>query len=61
MQQVILYSSLGVIILLKSTLSVNGSRLWHKLPLEIRNKKTFSAFKYSFKLYMANNQTLIQF
>ena len=43
-----------------SSLSVNGSRLWNKLPLEIRNKKTFSAFKYIPKLYMANNQTPIQ-
>ena len=46
--------------LYKSSLSVNGSRLWNKLPLEIRNKKTFSAFKYNLKLYMANNQTLTQ-
>ena len=44
----------------KSSLSVNGSRLWNKLPLEIRNKKTFSAFKNNLKLYMANNQTLTQ-
>ena len=44
--------------LYKSSLSVNGSRLWNKLPLEIRNKKTFSAFKYNLKLYMANNQTM---
>ena len=46
--------------LYKSSLSVNGSRLWNKLPLEIRNKKTCSAFKYNLKLYMANNQTLTQ-
>ena len=46
--------------LYKSYLSVNGSRLWNKLPLEIRNKKTFSAFRYNLKLYMANNQTLTQ-
>ena len=32
--------------LYKSSLSVNGSRLWNKLPLDIRNQKTFSAFKY---------------
>ena len=35
--------------LYKSSLSVNGSRLWNKPPLEIRNKKTFSAFKYKLK------------
>ena len=45
--------------LYKSSLSVNGSRLWNKLPLEIRNKKIFSAFKYNLKVYMANNKTLI--
>ena len=46
--------------LYKSSLSVNGSGLWNKLPSEIRNKKTFSAFKYNLKLYMANNQIITQ-
>ena len=46
--------------LYKSSLSVDGSRLWNKLPLEIRNKKTFSAFKYNLKQYIAINQTLTQ-
>ena len=32
--------------LYKSSLGVNGSRLWNKPPLAIRNKKIFSAFKY---------------
>ena len=38
--------------LYKSSLSVNGSRLWNKLPLEIRNKKTFSAFKHNHYIWL---------
>ena len=44
-----IYLSLSFCISFKSSLCLNGSRLWNELPLATKKKNTFTAFKYNIK------------